>query len=65
MQSVLSIIKQAETFESLYEQLIEWLGNVESSVSRDLEDSFLSGPDDQADTVFQVSCILYVGDIFL
>lgn len=55
MQSILGVIKQAESFDTLYKQLTDWLGNVESSVSRDLEDSFLSGPDDQADTVFQVS----------
>lgn len=54
MQSILDVIKQFETFSRLHEELSEWLGTVESSVSRDLEDSFLSGPDDQADTVFQV-----------
>jgi len=55
MQSILDVVKQAETFDNLHKELTDWLGTVESSVSRDLEDSFLSGPDDQADTVFQVS----------
>lgn len=54
MQSLADIVRHFEQFSRLHETLSHWLENIESSVSRDLEESFLSIPDDQGDTVFQV-----------
>lgn len=54
MQSLAEILKHFEQFSQLHGSLSDWLVNIESSVSRDLEESFLSIPDDQGDTVFQV-----------
>ncbi|XP_068688970.1 nesprin-1-like [Montipora foliosa] len=59
LQSCGEILRQFEQFSLLQEKLSRWLANIESSVSHDLEESFLSIPDDQGDTVFQV----YVADI--
>ena len=59
MQSSADIVRQFEQFSRLHETLSRWLANIESSVSRDLEESFLSIPDDQGDTVFQV-CLFVV-----
>ena len=57
LQSCGDILRQFEQFSLLQEKLSRWLANIESSVSHDLEESFLSIPDDQGDTVFQV-CLL-------
>ena len=57
IQSSADILRHFEQFSELHETLSHWLVNVESSVSRDLEESFLSIPDDQGDTIFQV-CLL-------
>lgn len=54
MQSGANILRHFEQFSQLFKTLSGWLANIESSVSRDLEESFLSIPDDQGDTVFQV-----------
>lgn len=54
MQSLAEIIRHFQLFSQLHGSLSDWLVNVESSVTRDLEESFLSIPDDQGDTVFQV-----------
>ena len=54
MQVSADILRQFEQFSQLHETLSNWLANIESSVSRDLEESFLSIPDDEGDTVFQV-----------
>ena len=54
MQSLADIVRHFEQFSRLHETLSHWLVNIESSVSRELEESFLSIPDDQGDTVFQV-----------
>ena len=56
MQSLAEIIRHFQLFSQLHGSLSDWLVNVESSVTRDLEESFLSIPDDQGDTVFQVGC---------
>ena len=58
LQSSAEILRQYEQFIQLHERLSRWLANIESSVSRDLEESFLSIPDDQRDTVFQV-CLFF------
>ena len=54
MQSLADIVRHFEQFSRLHETLSHWLLTIESSVSRELEESFLSIPDDQGDTVFQV-----------
>lgn len=54
MQSLADIVRHFEQFSRLHETLSHWLVTIESSVSRELEESFLSIPDDQGDTVFQV-----------
>ena len=54
MQSLADSVRHFEQFSQLHETLSHWLVNIESSVSRELEESFLSIPDDQGDTVFQV-----------
>lgn len=59
MQSLAEILRHFQQFSQLHEALSDWLVNIESSVTRELEESFLSIPDDQGDTVFQV----YVADI--
>ena len=59
IQTSADILRQMEEFSRLHETLSDWLANIESSVSRDLEESFLSIPDDEGDTVFQV-CLLDV-----
>ena len=59
LQSSAEILRQYEQFIQLHERLSRWLANIESSVSRDLEESFLSIPDDQRDTVFQV-CLFFL-----
>ena len=59
IQTSADILRQMEEFSRLHETLSDWLASVESSVSRDLEESFLSIPDDEGDTVFQV-CLLDV-----
>ena len=59
LQSSAEILRQYEQFSQLHERLSRWLANIESSVSRDLEESFLSIPDDQRDTVFQV-CLSFL-----
>lgn len=59
LQSSAEILRQYEQFIQLHERLSRWLANIESSVSRDLEESFLSIPDDQRDTVFQV-CFFFL-----
>lgn len=66
LQSSGEILRQYEQFIQLQERLSRWLANIESSVSRDLEESFLSIPDDQRDTVFQVClivCFLFVENV--
>lgn len=55
MQTTADILRQYELFIELHQQLSDWLTSIEESVSRDLEESFLSSTDDQGDTVFQVS----------
>ena len=54
MQSLAEILRHFQQFSQLHEALSDWLVNIESSVTRELEESFLSIPDDQGDTVFQV-----------
>ena len=54
MQATADILRQYELFVQLHQQLTDWLASIEESVSRDLEESFLSSADDQGDTVFQV-----------
>lgn len=54
MQSLADIVRHFEQFTRLHETLSHWLVTIETSVSRELEESFLSIPDDQGDTVFQV-----------
>lgn len=60
LQSSAEILRQYEQFIQLHERLSRWLANIESSVSRDLEESFLSIPDDQRDTVFQVCWFFFL-----
>ena len=60
VQSLSEIVWQFQQFSLLHENLSQWLTTIESSVSRDLEESFLSIPDDQGDTVFQVGDVLMV-----
>lgn len=62
MQSLADIVRHFEQFSRLYETLSHWLVNIESSVSRELEESFLSIPDDQGDTVFQVCMFVCLFD---
>ena len=59
IQSTPDILSSYTQFNQLHESLCEWMATVESSVSRELEESFLSSPDDQGDTVFQVGCFFF------
>ena len=50
MQATPDILRQYELFVQLHQQLTDWLASFEKSLSRDLEESFLSSADDKEDT---------------